>query len=119
MDSARDAGAVDRGRVLADRGLVSERVRILGLGFSQGAHTLCRWLAYGQSRIDRAVLWGETVPPDLDLTEHGSTLSAADLQLVAGDSDEVFRPEAVSANKKRLVGTYPVEAEWRSNRNIS
>jgi len=90
-------------RVLEDRGLMNERVRVVGLGFSQGAHTLCRWLALGHSRIDRAVLWGETVPPDLDLGEHGAALSASDLQLVAGDSDEVFSPEAVGANEKRLT----------------
>ncbi|WP_425152685.1 alpha/beta hydrolase [Candidatus Palauibacter sp.] len=80
----------------------SKPVRIVGLGFSQGVHTLCRWLAFGRSRIDRAVLWGGTVPPDLDLAEHGAALSAADLQLVVGDRDEHFDPSVIAAHEERL-----------------
>ncbi len=78
------------------------RPRIVGLGFSQGVHTLCRWLAFGRARIDRAILWGSTVPPDLDLSEHGETLSAADLHLVVGDRDEYFDRAAIEAHEARL-----------------
>ena len=88
-------------RVL-DRGGYPPNIRIVALGFSQGVHTLCRWLAFGAARIDRAVLWGETVPPDLDLAKHGGALAAADLQLVVGDDDEFFGAEAVAANEARL-----------------
>ncbi|WP_419161154.1 alpha/beta hydrolase [Candidatus Palauibacter sp.] len=80
----------------------SKPVRIVGLGFSQGVHTLCRWLAFGRARIDRAVLWGSTVPPDLDLAAHGAALSGADLQLVAGDRDEFFDSDAIAAHEERL-----------------
>ncbi len=89
--------------VLAERGLTNTNVRTVGLGFSQGVHTLCRWLAYGGARIDRAVLWGSTVPPDLDLEEHGPALSTADLQLVVGDADEHFSAEAVKSHERRLT----------------
>ena len=76
--------------------------RIVGLGFSQGVHTLCRWLAFGRARIDRAVLWGADVPPDLDLAEHGPTLSAADLHLVFGTADEYYDRATVRAHEARL-----------------
>lgn len=76
--------------------------RVVGLGFSQGVHTLCRWLAFGRARIDRAILWGSTVPPDLDLSEHGATLSAADLHLVVGAADEYFDQAAIEAHEARL-----------------
>ena len=82
----------------------SAPVRIVGLGFSQGVHTLCRWLAFGRARIDRAVLWGSTVPSDLDLAEHGAALSAADLHLVVGDADEYYDRAAVEAHEARLRG---------------
>ena len=49
-----------------------------------------------------AVLWGGTVPPDLDLATHGDALRAADLQLVMGEDDEFFGPEAVAAHEARL-----------------
>ena len=90
--------------VLEDRGLTGEDVRIVALGFSQGVHTLSRWLAFGTSRIDRAVLWGGTVPPDLDLVEHGSALSACDLRLVVGEADEHVSPTAIAAHEARLAG---------------
>ena len=80
----------------------SAAVRIVALGFSQGVHTLCRWLAFGRARIDRAVLWGSTMPPDLDLAAHADALSAADLHLVFGDRDEYFNPQSIAAHEKRL-----------------
>ena len=76
--------------------------RIVALGFSQGVHTLCRWLAFGRARIDRAVLWGSTVPPDLDLAAHADALSAADLHLVFGDRDEYFNSPLIAAHEDRL-----------------
>ena len=81
-----------------DRGAV----RVVALGFSQGVHTLCRWLALGRARIDRAILWGGTVPPDLDLSAHRDALNAADLQLVVGNTDEYFGPGIASAQESRL-----------------
>ena len=80
----------------------SEPVRIVALGFSQGVHTLCRWLAFGRARIDRAVLWGATVPPDLDLAEHRVRLATTDLHLVVGARDEYYDRAAVAAHEARL-----------------
>jgi predicted esterase len=79
-----------------------DSVRVTGLGFSQGVHTLCRWIALGGSRIDRAILWGATVPPDLDLEAHGTRLGAAHLHLVIGEEDEYFRGDAVHVYHERL-----------------
>lgn len=80
----------------------SKPVRIVALGFSQGVHTLCRWLAFGRARIDRAVLWGATFPPDLGLAEHRDRLSAADLHLVVGARDEYYDRPSVEAHEARL-----------------
>lgn len=75
---------------------------VFALGFSQGVHTLCRWLAFGSARIDRAVLWGAVVPPDLDLRAEGAALGRTRLTLVVGDSDEYLGPDAVRAHEARL-----------------
>ena len=77
-------------------------IPVLALGFSQGVHTLCRWIAFGISRIDRAILWGETPPPDLDLVAHRPRLSSASLQLVCGDADEFIGEDVIRKNKERL-----------------
>jgi len=87
---------------LAETGVERNAVRVVAVGFSQGVHTLCRWLAFGRARIDRAVLWGATVPPDLDLAAHGEALATADLQLVVGEADEYFDASAVERHESRL-----------------
>ena len=72
--------------------------RVTALGFSQGTATVSRWTALGTSRIDRLVLWGGEVPPDLDLTR----LRVPKLVLVYGTRDEFFTPKVVAANEARL-----------------
>lgn len=86
---------------VADR--TGDPPRLSTLGFSQGVHTLCRWIAFGSAPIERAVLWGATVPPDLDLAAYGARLAGADLHLVVGDADEYFGREAVRAHEDRLA----------------
>jgi dienelactone hydrolase len=90
-DTTFAAGSLDRASV-----------RVVALGFSQGVHTLCRWLALGHARIDRAVLWGGTVPPDLDLSVHGKALDSADLRLVVGSTDRYFGPGVASTHEAQL-----------------
>lgn len=72
--------------------------RVTALGFSQGTATACRWAALGSSRIDRLIVWGGEVPPDLDLTR----LRGPSLTLVFGTRDELFTPKVVGANEARL-----------------
>jgi predicted esterase len=71
---------------------------VTALGFSQGTATASRWAALGSSRIDRLILWGGEVPPDLDLER----LRAPKLVLVYGTRDEFFTPKIVAANEARL-----------------
>jgi predicted esterase len=72
--------------------------RVAALGFSQGTATVCRWAALGSSRLDRLILWGGEVPPDLDL----KLLRVPSLTLVYGTRDEFFTPKVVAANEARL-----------------
>lgn len=72
--------------------------KVTALGFSQGTATAARWAALGSSRIDRLILWGGEVPPDLDLTR----LRVPSLTLVYGTRDPFFTPKVVAANEARL-----------------
>ena len=74
------------------------KARVTALGFSQGSATVCRWAAFGSSRVDRLILWGGEVPPDLDLKR----LRVPRLTLVYGSLDEFFTPKVVAANEARL-----------------
>ena len=71
---------------------------VTALGFSQGTATVCRWAALGSSRLDRLILCGGEVPPDLDL----QLLRVPKLTLVYGTRDEFFTPKVVAANEARL-----------------
>jgi predicted esterase len=83
-------------------------VRLVALGFSQGAATAARWLALSpllagqQPRAARLVLWGADLPHDLDLPAAHPWLSAVDLTLVVGDADAYATPERVAAMEARL-----------------
>jgi predicted esterase len=85
---------------VVDRSLVKVRV----LGFSQGATTACRWTTMGTARVDRLIVWGGEVPPDLDLTREPAAgrLRGSRLSLVYGSRDEYFTPKIVAATEARL-----------------
>jgi predicted esterase len=78
--------------------LVPRNARVTALGFSQGAATVCRWTALGSSRVDRLIVWGGEVPPDLDLKR----LRVPSVTLVYGRRDELFTPKIIAATESRL-----------------
>ncbi len=74
------------------------KAKVTALGFSQGTATVCRWAGMGSSRIDRLIVWGGEVPPDLDLKR----LRVSSLTLVYGTRDEFFTPKIIAATEERL-----------------
>jgi predicted esterase len=78
--------------------VVPRDARVTALGFSQGTATVCRWAGLGASRIDRLIVWGGEVPPDLDLKR----LRVPTLTLVYGTRDEFFTPKIIAATESRL-----------------
>jgi len=78
--------------------VVPRHARVTALGFSQGTATVCRWAGLGSSRIDRLIVWGGEVPPDLDLKR----LRVPSLTLVYGTRDELFTPKIIAATEERL-----------------
>ena len=88
-------------RVMAplDRGAV----RISVLGFSQGTATAARWLARGSRvRADELVLWGGTLPPELEAATARAQLGAP-VTLVVGTRDGFADDATVRAEEARLV----------------
>ena len=84
--------------------IVPRGARVTALGFSQGTATACRWTAFGSARVDRLIVWGGEVPPDLDLADArvGERLRAAKLALVFGSRDQLFTPKIIAATESRL-----------------
>jgi predicted esterase len=76
--------------------------RLVVLGFSQGTATVSRWLAASEMRVEQLVLWGGSIPPELDLAAWAARLHGASITLVAGDQDEFATADAISAEAERL-----------------
>jgi predicted esterase len=97
LDAALDA---------ATGGFDPARARLHVLGFSQGAVTATRWLharhVRGLPPAARLVLWGGSVPHDMDLAADGDVLRRAPLTMVAGDDDQFATPVVVAEQAARL-----------------
>jgi predicted esterase len=72
------------------------------LGFSQGTATAARWLAQGEARADRLILWGGEVPPDLDLAAARPRWARTTMTLVVGSADPYITPKVLARDEDRL-----------------
>ncbi len=72
------------------------------LGFSQGAHTVCRWLAAGDMPVARIILWGAYLPEDFDVERGPERLASAELILVRGLLDHFISEEVHVAQEARF-----------------
>ncbi len=72
------------------------------LGFSQGAATAARWVAFGAVRPSSMTLWGGILPEDLDLAVLRERLAGAPLTFVVGDADELRSEELMEAQRSRV-----------------
>ncbi|MDQ3111404.1 MAG: hypothetical protein M3R17_16075 [Bacteroidota bacterium] len=67
-----------------------KKVRVIVLGFSQGAATASRWITSGRSRIDDLVLWCGFFPPDARVSEIPEHVR---VKLVTASDDRYITPE--------------------------
>lgn len=89
---------------------VTGKVRVEVHAFSQGTATACRWIAFGRPRVDRLVLWGGGVPPDLPLDRYGPALTRAGLRIAIGMRDPYISQQEVDHEQARLAaaGLLPI-----------
>lgn len=72
------------------------------LGFSQGVATAARLAVLGSVRFGRVVLWGDTLPPDLDMSRAARRLDGVELILVRGAEDRAVGEKRVAEERARL-----------------
>lgn len=88
-------------------------VRTVVLGFSQGCHTAARWSAYGRTRPEAVLLWGELLPGDLDPVKARDGLAGARLISVQGREDTHVTPGLLAAEDERFRALgLTVERRW-------
>lgn len=78
------------------------KVKIAVLGFSQGTATACRWISKCNSKIDRLILWGGGVPPDVDLEFSHKLFNSINLEIVIGNEDQFISEEQMEKEIKRF-----------------
>ncbi len=73
------------------------------LGFSQGAATAARWACRGTVEAARLIIWGESLPPELEEDEAAlRRLRAIQLTIVGGTRDEFFTASRREGLRDRL-----------------
>lgn len=89
-----------RERVLAES--KGSGLRVVALGFSQGAAAISRWAARTAVPPHHVVLWGSGVPGELFESEGRAGLGRATLTLVAGTSDPVTHGDRLGIHRQQL-----------------
>ncbi len=79
-----------------------ERVLLRVVGFSQGAFAAARWAAQGTTSVDQLVLWGGSLPPELDVRE-APNLSRLPVLIVWGEQDQYYDAPTVAHDEQRLT----------------
>lgn len=82
--------------------LPSQPSRVRVLGFSQGTATVSRWIAQGSIAPGDLVLWGGSLPPDIDVDTDVPRIRRWNLTIVFGERDEFIADGAVEHERKRL-----------------
>lgn len=90
-------------RLHADLAVKLQPRRTIVVGFSQGGATASRWVVQGSSSIHSLVLWGATLPPDLDPAASRDRLTKARLKIVIGRADQYIPADALSRERARLT----------------
>lgn len=72
------------------------------LGFSQGVATACRWAVLGRTTFDGIVLWGGSMPPELEAAQLRRRWADTHVDLVHGDEDTVVDASVPAKNEARL-----------------
>ncbi len=89
----------------------SDAVKIHILGFSQGTATASRWVENTTFNFERLILWGGTLPPDLDKNLMNNRMQDKLLLQVIGENDPFIDLEKIE-ELKLLVENYGLAAKY-------
>jgi predicted esterase len=79
-------------------------VRLIVLGFSQGGATAARWSLRGKANVDRLILWGSALPPEIDDDEKLlAKTRQTPLTIVNGTRDRFVTEQVRERERERLA----------------
>ena len=80
------------------------------LGYSQGATTLSRWLAYGKARFDKAIFWCGNLANDVEYSK-SEQFKNTSIYLVFGDKDKYY-PADFYKTQVELLQKHGIEPKF-------
>jgi len=83
--------------------------KVNALGFSQGAATLTRWLAYGKSKVDKIISWTGSIGHDVDYSA-SENFKSTPIHLVFGNKDPYF-PGDYYKSQVEILRKYGIEPQ--------
>lgn len=83
------------------------------LGFSQGVATACRWIMLGKTMIDRVVLWGGSMPLELDRISLRKKFTGTTVTVVYGTTDMIV-PKTVADRSIALLASAGIKHQCLS-----
>lgn len=94
-------------------------VRVVVLGFSQGAETASRWVVCGAIAPAELILWGGGLAADLDMPAAAAALRDVAVRFVVGDEDDWARVRATeSMARLRAEGLTPERIDYAGGHGI-
>ncbi len=84
---------------------LKRHVPVTVLGFSQGVATACRWVTRGRIRPGRLILWGDFLPPDLDLERARATHAQTEWVTVRGAQDPALHDSKLGEAEAERIGS--------------
>lgn len=87
---------------------------LTAFGFSQGVHTATRWAMLGATPVQRLILWGAYVPPDLDLERVADRWRGMEVIQVHGEGDP-SRSEELAEQQAERVSRAGLDIEHRTH----
>lgn len=85
-----------------EKQILKKNVQTILLGFSQGVATACRWLGNFKVNVDRLILWGGPIPPEIALWRIKAHYPQLEVILVAGTKDPFVRFDLLKEQEDRL-----------------
>lgn len=83
------------------RSQVDPNTRIGVLGFSQGVATACRWSLLGATIFDQLMLWGGSLPAEMDRTRIKEKLMDTRVKIIHGSKDRLV-PRTIAEHSLEL-----------------
>ena len=71
------------------------------LGFSQGGHTVSRWINHSKIKYNKLILWGTSLAHEIERQSVSDSFSKGENLVVIGDSDRFITKEQLLKVKKR------------------